>query len=183
MDTLAHLKHLSKRNITKRRKVAELESDHLVQHRQNLWLALDHFNEPLDPELFQMLRRYFTPPAHLTVPDLVTRSRITAIPPSLVQAVGAESSSDTTLDAISQLFNYTQRAARWLRQALQDLGWHGGENFTGYEPMAGASNYHEVLAATLETYKMACKQTLRMLEQLGSAPAAPPPAAAAFSTA
>ncbi len=51
---------------------------------------------------------------------------------------------------------------QWLNSQLKNMGWN--LNMTGYNPIGVSQSTEELLGATLECYKMAAKQMLRLVE-------------------
>lgn len=69
------------------------------------------------------------------------------------------------LDGIYCVLDFIAAASHcteWLDTHVKNMGW--SFNTTGYNPISVSHSTDELLSATLECYKMAAKQMLRMLE-------------------
>lgn len=66
------------------------------------------------------------------------------------------------LEAVLEFIICSAHCQQWLTTKLQSLGVKS--NITNYNPVAVSHSASEVLEATLECYRMACKQLIRYIE-------------------
>jgi len=117
------------------------------------------FNTPPTPAQRHRWRQLLTP-------DAVTdRARLAQL---LAEAEDLKVEYESTVDrsvpfhCIFELVEAVEKCGQWLRDRLRELGWT--ENATGYDPADVSASANELRGATLECYKMAVKQLLRLRE-------------------
>ena len=70
----------------------------------------------------------------------------------------------TCMAAVFEFILCSAHCQKWLQREFEKMGFK--QNMTNYNPVAVSHCVAEVLGATVECYKMGCKQMLRYLETL-----------------
>jgi len=116
----------------------------------------DVFNVPLSPKQMALLKPFVT--KKLSPEDLKAR-----IEDATVEDIPYTPQKGK--DGLSYVFGFilcSSECATWLNHKLEEIGWV--RNMTLYNPVAVSHSITEVTQATIECYKMACKQMLRYQE-------------------
>lgn len=154
-----------KRKRKQKKEETEEERKAKIVNMGKRW-AKDEFNSPPTPDQVALWSGYVTD----AVPSVAELERLTSEADTLtVDALGYIPLSKVNgLFSIMDCLNAMMHCKTWLNERLERVGWK--LNLTGYDPVAVSHSSKEVLAATLECYRMALKQ-MRSLELQRSLPA------------
>jgi len=141
-----------KRKIAQKEKQQEVKDSKFESGKK---YAQDCFNLPPCNEERELWQHYVLPQA-LTRDELQKR-----LADSGVDQIGYERLRNTKgMFCIMDFFLCAEHTGLWLRARQEEIGWM--HNMTLYEPLAVSHSTEELLAATLECYRMMLKQMMWM---------------------
>lgn len=146
----------------RKRKAKKLETEHeRRQHNFNMGkkFAKHHFNEVPSAEDAQLWRNFVIEP----LPSInFLQKELTEV---TIEKIGYQKMSRTDgIFAVVDFLAAAEYCSDWLEKQLRAAGWK--RNMTGYVPITVSHSTNELLMATLECYKMAIKQMMRLHEYL-----------------
>jgi hypothetical protein len=146
------------KKIKKKRKREQEETE----KRKNICMsgkefAKDQFNEPMTTMSYDLVKSYIEKPPDQTF----LTQRMTEVDQN---DIGHQKSNSK--DGLSGVFDFILCAGKcmqWLDIELKKIGWK--KNMTNYNPVSVSHSSSEVQEASIECFKMACKQMMRYLEK------------------
>ncbi len=122
--------------------------------------ANQHYNLALNQQTYEHLRLYICRPNHITK-EVLTEVIRNKTPPEFTSPT-AEVDPNNSLAVVLQFIKCAQFCQAWLNKELVNIGWT--ENMTNYEPLSVSHSSPELIKATLECFKMACKQMILVID-------------------
>lgn len=144
----------------KKKKKKHKQAQHLkAQQTKNIMrgkeLAQHHFNTPFTQTYIDLIQNEIDKPQSIEcLQAYVVNAKVEDI----------KYVSVASKDGLVCVFNFIACASfckSWLKIQLKNIGWQN--NMTNYNPIAVSHSPPELLSATIECFKMACKQMIRYL--------------------
>ena len=121
--------------------------------------ANHYYNIALNKETYDHLMKFVVHPFIVCKTDLLHRIQ-TQVGPVFDETVVVDSSN--AMAVVCHFIQCAEICQQWLTTELSAIGWK--TNMTSYHPLSVSHSTKELTRASLECFKMACKQMILVLE-------------------
>jgi hypothetical protein len=152
--------------LKKRKRKRKKETVNRVKRRKIFMsgkeFAVDHFNTPLTSDCATDLLSFVS----IQKPKPTIEELKRKYENIQVSDIGfSEKKSQRNSQGMDCIFNFIMCAGhcqKWMAESMEVLGWT--KNATNYNPISASHSVNELTQATVEWYKIACKQMIKVRE-------------------